>query len=526
MVKKKGKSKRTTLQDKYKIQRRVAETGRKRKKQAKKDLKAGKVVHKKKDPGIPNSWPFKQDLLKDIQRSREREQQVQQETKERRKNEIRMLREHQKEGGTARTVQEMMDRASQDQAEFHEKQPENEVAVEKSDGSVASGQASRRAYLRELKKVVDGADVLLQVLDARDPVGSRIHPTIEDTILSQASKKMVLVLNKIDLVPKQVVADWLAVLRRSHPTIAIKASQERGDAEEVQLDARSTSVPVGMDGLLQLLKNYARTGGVGGKSKTCIVVGILGYPNVGKSSIINALKRSRAVGVSSRPGSTSSMQEVVLDRNVRLLDSPGVVFNDESSLLGSVDAHSIDDPIPPVEDILKRCDHSSLLMTYNIPTFPPGNVMVFLAMVAKSYGRVLKGGIPDKVAAARTVLKDWNSGKIPYYTPAPTLDADMGSEESNKKKTAVIVSQMGKELNLQKLDEEVMNALKDTDEMDFVQLKADTKKSSMGVDTLKVLKGGKKNRKSADDSDDDAMEVDDGNKASLKDADDYDFDDM
>jgi len=337
---------------------------------------------------------------------------------------------------------------------------------------------------------------------------------------------MVLVLNKIDLVPKQVVADWLAVLRRSHPTIAIKASQERGDAEEVQLDARSTSVPVGMDGLLQLLKNYARTGGVGGKSKTCIVVGILGYPNVGKSSIINALKRSRAVGVSSRPGSTSSMQEVVLDRNVRLLDSPGVVFNDESSLLGSVDAHSIDDPIPPVEDILKRCDHSSLLMTYNIPTFPPGNVMVFLAMVAKSYGRVLKGGIPDKVAAARTVLKDWNSGKIPYYTPAPTLDADMGSEESNKKKTAVIVSQMGKELNLQKLDEEVMNALKDTDEMDFVQLKADTKKSSMGVDTLKVLKGGKKNRKSADDSDDDAMEVDDGNKASLKDADDYDFDDM
>ena len=89
---------------------------------------------------------------------------------------------------------------------------------------------------------------------------------------------MVLVLNKIDLVPKQVVADWLTVLRRSHPTIAIKASQERGSAEEVQVDAGSTSVPVGMDGLLHLLKNYARTGGVGGKSKPTIVVGILGYP--------------------------------------------------------------------------------------------------------------------------------------------------------------------------------------------------------------------------------------------------------
>ena len=124
MVKKKGKSKRTTLKDKYKIQRRVTETNRKRKKQAKKDLKAGKVIPKKKDPGIPNSWPFKQDLLKDIQRQREREQQQQQENKEKRKNELKMLREHQQQGGTARTVEELLQRASQDQADFQQKQPE------------------------------------------------------------------------------------------------------------------------------------------------------------------------------------------------------------------------------------------------------------------------------------------------------------------------------------------------------------------------------------------------------------------
>ena len=275
MVKKKGKSKRTTLKDKYKIQRRVAETHRKRNKQSKKDAKAGKVIPKKKDPGIPNSWPFKQDLLKGIQRQREREQQKELELKEKRKNELKLLREHQAQGGTARTVQELMERARQDQAQFQE---QTAVAQELSDGTVAAGQASRRAYLRELKKVVDSADILLQVLDARDPVGSRIHPTIEETILSQADKRMVLVLNKIDLVPKQVVADWLTYLRRSHPTVAVKASQERGNAEEVQVDANSTSVPVGMDGLLQLLKNYARTGGVGGKTKTTIVVGILGYP--------------------------------------------------------------------------------------------------------------------------------------------------------------------------------------------------------------------------------------------------------
>ncbi|CAB9500839.1 nucleotide-binding protein-like 3 [Seminavis robusta] len=524
MVKKKGKSKRTTLKDKYKIDRRVKETHLKRKKQAKRDEKAGKVVPKKKDPGIPNSWPFKQDLLKDIQRTRERQQQKQVELKEKRKNELKMLREHQEQGGSARTVQELVDRASQSQAAFEEKQPDNEM----SDGTVAAGQASRRAYLRELKKVVDSADVLLQVLDARDPLGSRIHPTIEDTILAQADKRMVLVLNKIDLVPKQVVADWLQVLRKSHPTIAIKASQEKSVEEHA--DAASTSIPVGMDGLLQLLKNYARTGGTGGKSKTTIVVGILGYPNVGKSSIINALKRSRAVGVSSRPGSTASMQEVVLDRNVRLLDSPGVVFNDKSTLLGCVDAHSMDDPIPPVEAILERCDHSSLLMTYNIPTFPAGNVMVFLAMVAKSHGRVLKGGIPDKVAAARTVLRDWNSGKIPYYTPAPDIEMDDSTSNTNNSNNtqAVIVSQMSKELNLEKLDQEVMNSLEDRDEMDFVQLKEGSKKetTSMDVDrAVKILKGESSGN---DDDGDDNMDLDDGKKkrSKLNEADDYDFDDM
>ena len=283
MVKKKSKSKRTTLKDKYKIQKRVMETGKKRKKQAKKDFAAGKVVAKKKDPGIPNSWPFKQDLLKDIQRQRERQQQLEHEKKERRQQDLRALRDHQAQGGTARTVQEMMDRASKSQAAFAEKQPttndNNNGTTERSDGTQSAGQPSRRAYLKELKKVVDAADVLLQVLDARDPIGSRIHPTIEDTILAQADKRMVLVLNKIDLVPKQVVGDWLTTLRRSHPTIAIKASAERGSAEEVQqVDASSTSVPVGMDGLLQLLKNYARTGGSGGKSKTAITVGILGYP--------------------------------------------------------------------------------------------------------------------------------------------------------------------------------------------------------------------------------------------------------
>jgi len=526
MVKKKGKSKRTTLKDKYKIQKRVVETHRKRKKQAKRDAKNGVVRsnQQKRDPGIPNSWPFKQDLLKDIQRARERQQEQQQTLKEKRKGDLRALRDHQEKGGSCRTVQELMARATQDRQAFAARQggpsssaSADQAAAEKSDGRVAAGQQSRRAYLRELKKVVDSADVLLQVLDARDPIGSRIHKTLEDVILSKAEKRMVLVLNKIDLVPKDVVGQWLTVLRRSHPTIAIKACKTISESDEK--DASTSSVPVGMDGLLQLLKNYARTGGTGGKSKTTIVVGIVGYPNVGKSSIINALKRSRAVGVSPRPGFTTSMQEVVLDKNVRLLDSPGVVFDDETALLGNcVDADSIDDPIPPVDALLKRCTAESLMMTYNIPAFPRGNTMVFLAMVAKSYGRVLKGGIPDKVGAARNVLRDWNQGKIPYYT-VPPRDA----EPDVAKGGAVIVSSFGAEFDLSAFDDKVLGSLKESDEMDFVELVTtadDQQQQQHESERSKELANYLRNGGNDDDDDDNDDDDDDDDNDMEEDSDD------
>jgi nuclear GTP-binding protein len=532
MVKKKGKSKRTTLKDKYKIQKRVKETGRKRKKAAARDAKNGvsKVDNKTRDPGIPNSWPFKQDLLKDIQKSRERLQQNKDEAKDKRKQDLSSLREHQKKGGSAQTIKELMEQANRDNKAFQAKQMGvtkiDESTTARSDGAHAPGQQSRRAYLRELKKVVDTADVLLQVLDARDPIGSRIHKQMEDIILSKADKRMVLVLNKIDLVPKEVVGRWLTVLRRSHATIAIKASNIHKDEEE----ASTSTAPVGMDGLLQLLKNYARTGGTGGKSKTCIVVGIIGYPNVGKSSIINALKRSRAVGVSPRPGFTTSMQEVVLDSNVRLLDSPGVVFDDKTALLGNcIDAESIEDPIPPVDALLKRCNPQSLIMTYNIPAFPPGDTMMFLAMVARSYGRVLKGGIPDKIGAARAVLKDWNHGKIPFYT-IPPKDAEPKVEKGG----AVIVTNFGAEFDLSKYDDEVLQSLKESDAMDFVALQEDGNSAEMGLKSKEIasfLDGGDDDEMEDDDDDeeedsDDDMEENDGARAErskLAEADDFDF---
>ena len=87
--------------------------------------------------------------------------------------------------------------------------------------------------------------------------------------------------------------------------------------------------------------------------KKSITVGIIGLPNVGKSSLINSLKRCRVVNVGSTPGLTRSLQEVQLDNNVKLLDCPGVVMLKSTENDGSIALRNckriekLEDPIGP-----------------------------------------------------------------------------------------------------------------------------------------------------------------------------------
>lgn len=443
--------------------------------------------------------------------------------------------------GGARNLTELVAEANAKQSQFDAKSG----MVTNVDDSIKTlttshGQQSRRAYLRSLKQVIESSDVILQVIDSRDPLGTRIHPAIEAGILSHYDKRMVLVMNKIDLIPKKNVSEWLTFLRRSHPTVALKAGTTQSRSNEGGKNsgvgqakgesALSSSSAVGVEGLLQLLKNYARSNGEAKKSKTCITVGIIGYPNVGKSSILNSLKRARAVGVSPRPGFTTSLQEVVLDKNIRLIDSPGVVFDDDDTKAGAgavlrngIDPDSIDDPIPAIQELIGRCSMESLMMTYNVPAFPTGpeGTMTFLAMVARSKGRVLKGGIPDKVMAGRLVIKDWNKGKIPYYSVPPNEKVDATASVGEAK----ILNSFSEKFDITKIladhDNELMQELDDVDEMDFVQMNSVQRDAANADKMINYL-----TKEGSDDEDsDDAMEEDGAQlNAQMQDAEDFDFD--
>ena len=165
--------------------------------------------------------------------------------------------------------------------------------------------------------------------------------------------------------------------------------------------------------------------------------------------------------------------------------------------------------------------------------------MTFLAMVARTKGRVLKGSIPDKVMAARLVIKDWNKGKIPYYSVPPNdkmgvLDT-AGAVGSTVVGGATIVSEFSDEFDITKIfeahDKELMAELDDVDEMDFVQMNStscDGKKEGAEkiLDYLTTEQGEEDDEKDDDSSGDDMEEEEEeekGNNARMKDVEDFDF---
>ncbi|EJD76445.1 hypothetical protein, variant 2 [Loa loa] len=312
---------------------------------------------------------------------------------------------------------------------------------------------TQKQYANELRETVESADIVIEVLDARDPLGSRSR-SVEENILN-AGKRLVLLLNKIDLVPKENVKKWLTYLRQQSPTIAFKASTQEQSRNLGRFSSSnlhfSTSKCVGADLVMKLLLNYCRNKDI----KTSIRVGIVGYPNVGKSSVINSLKRKRVCDVGAVPGITRQVQEVDLDKHIRLLDSPGVILepkgrldNSEIALKNAIRVESLADPTAPVQAILRRCSRDSLILHYEIPEFKTCDE--FLAHIARKGGRLKKGGRPDLNAAARKVLIDWNCGKLRYFTEPPETVVNPNSNLF----PAELLNEMSKEFDLDALEDE------------------------------------------------------------------------
>ncbi|KAN0100159.1 NGP1NT (NUC091) domain containing protein [Tylopilus felleus] len=284
---------------------------------------------------------------------------------------------------------------------------------------------SRRIY-GELYKVIDSSDVILHVLDARDPLGTICESVLEYLKKEKAHKQVVLVINKCDLVPNWVTARYIQHLTPRYPTIAFHASPNHS---------------FGKGSLIQLLRQFSQLH----SDKKQISVGFVGYPNVGKSSIINTLKSGKVCRVAPVPGETKVWQYITLTRRIYLIDCPGIVptsaHDSQTStvLKGVVRVEALPTPSEHIPALMERVKPLYLSRTYDIPLPDPDDLTrgwepeQLLNTLAKMKGRLLKGGEPDVDGVAKIILTDWVRGRIPFFVLPPERPEELNKAEAKAK---------------------------------------------------------------------------------------------
>ncbi|CAF1623132.1 unnamed protein product [Rotaria magnacalcarata] len=300
-----------------------------------------------------------------------------------------------------------------------------------------AGQSKR--IWNELYKVIDSSDVVIQVLDARNPEGTRCRQVEAYLKKEKAHKQLIFVLNKCDLVPIWVTQRWVAILSRCHPTLAFHANMTKS---------------FGKQALIQLLRQFSRLH----QDKKQISVGFIGYPNVGKSSVINTLRSEKVCKVAPIAGETKVWQYITLMKRIFLIDCPGIVYPADDSetdivLKGVVRIENVPQPEQYIDDLLKRVKHEYILKTYSIDEF--STTEEFLEKLARKMGKLLKGAEPDLPTVAKIVLNDFQRGKLPHYITPPEDPDRQDNDETKSEKEPMEQQQQEEEVEENKEEKTV-----------------------------------------------------------------------
>lgn len=320
---------------------------------------------------------------------------------------------------------------------------------EKKDDLFLKGQSKR--IWGEFYKVVDCSDVVLHVIDARNVPGTRCT-MIERHIRDNASHKhLVYVLNKIDLVPNWVAKRWMGELAKDRPTIAFHASMTHA---------------FGKGALINLLRQFGKLH----EDKKQISVGVIGYPNVGKSSVINTLISKKSCQVAPVPGQTKIWQYITLFKRISLIDCPGVVVdtaNDsetDSVLKGVVRAERLENPEEFIEAICEKVKREHITAQYKLTKEEakwetPNELM---ETIAKKSGRLLKGGEPCMRSAAVCLINDYQRGRLPHFVPPPELKEEVSTTTASATVEGIVPDKQ----DLDQIGEEHMKDNTENDEQE------------------------------------------------------------
>ncbi|MCH7850219.1 MAG: 50S ribosome-binding GTPase [Nanoarchaeota archaeon] len=237
--------------------------------------------------------------------------------------------------------------------------------------------------------VLRNSDVIILLVDARMPEITQNSEIIEKA--EYMRRELIIVFNKIDLISKTDVAK----IRKEFPESFFISSLKK----------------IGVNTLKKYLTEYSEEWR-GGKS---LRVGIVGYPNIGKSTLINLLAPKARAKISKVSGTTKKTQWI-REGKIRYMDSPGVIpFGDSKSKLGmtaSKDPHKIRNPekvaIGIIEYLEKR-GGKTLEKHFGVES---GNAYEMFEAIGIKKGFLLKGGIVNENRTAIKIISDWQQGKI------------------------------------------------------------------------------------------------------------------
>lgn len=283
-------------------------------------------------------------------------------------------------------------------------------------------------YWDLIKQIVRESDIVLEILDAREVDFSRNEQL--EGILNQAKTPRIFVINKADLISKkelEIAMDKIAKARGSEKEYVVYFSnKKRNTARNLLVRIKQIFRMHGKRSTFAtspLIKRPYR------EAKGDIIVGVVGYPNVGKSSVINALSFKKKAKVSSKAGTTHGIHWISAGGtggriDIKLIDTPGVIpigSYVEEARLGIIAARSTEKLKEPeivaakiMEIFMKEGKMHKLEEEYNfkIKEENKDNPYAIIEQLSLEKGHLKKGGVADEKRTAIMIVKNWQTGKL------------------------------------------------------------------------------------------------------------------
>ena len=309
---------------------------------------------------------------------------------------------------------------------------------------------------KQLWIVVDKCQILFQIVDGRNPL--YFHCPDLDSYIKQVdpNKESVLIVNKADLMSEEIRKNWADYFKTNNMKyIFFSALDELNKFEnnenetEIKEDEKNDKEEYKIYNRIDLLKyiknetsklKIENSNNQNKKNPNTKLIGFIGYPNVGKSSIINVLMKTKKVGVAMMPGKTKHYQTLFLpqeqslsieEKEICLMDCPGLVFpsftSSKADMLvnGIFPIDKLTDYHSPIHLIIKRIPKKILSkLYYNLDLPDIYSAKQFLQILANKRGFFTGNGLPDEAKAAKMVLKDYVSGKLLYCYLRPDYNEE------------------------------------------------------------------------------------------------------